>query len=197
MTNDNQPVIAGPNPDILDTSAPVPTLADGAPDDDAQNNLVVRGRDGDPLPDPKSVEMRERESYERVIEGLKIAADAAKHLARREPQRLSMWMVMSTKLDQARKIAVQKAGIEFDGKVRESGDVRGEGLDWTDARNRFRFGLKQAEGGCRQLAVVHRGDYEWTKMAMSLHDLHQKVRRPPVLRPDPASKLILPAQYNG
>ncbi len=175
----NEPTISTPDPETIKQDGPLPTLADGSPDDDAQNNLVVRGSDGDPLPDPKSVAMIEYESYERVIEGLKIAADAAKHLARREQHRRSMWIVMAGKLDQVRRIAVQHAGIGLVLKEKETGDVHGEGLNWSDARQRFRYGLKQAEGGCRQLGVVYRGELIWVRMASQLRDLHDKVREAP------------------
>lgn len=193
----HEPLITTPDPTTLKHDGPLPTLADGSPDDDAQNNLVMRGSDGDPLADPKSVAMIEYESYERVVEGLKIAADAAKHLARREPNRKAMWMVMSTKLDQVRRIAVQHAGIGLVMKQKQTGDVHGEGLGLIDARMRFRSGLKQAEGGCRQLGVAHRGEMIWARMSYQLRDLHDKVRAQPSVAAryderDARPRLILP-----
>jgi hypothetical protein len=193
----NEPTITTADPDTIKHDGPLPTLADGSPDDDAQNNLVVRGKDGDPLADPKSVAMIEYESYERVVEGLKIAADAAKHLARREPNRKSMWIVMAGKLDQVRRIAVQHAGIGLVLKEKETGDVRGNGLELIDARMRFRNGLKQAEGGCRQLGVAHRGELIWAKMSYQLRDLADKVRAQPTgaasyEQRDARPRLILP-----
>lgn len=178
---------------VKEPEAAPPTLPDGSPDDDALNNLVVRGKDGDPLPDPKAVEMRERESYERVVEGLHMAADAAKHLARREPQRFAMWMQMSTNLETVRKIAIQHAGIE-DTIPKALGDVRGDALDYGEARKRFRDGVKQAAGGCRQIALVHRGEVEWARMAHKLDRLERSTVRAPLLHPGPlqAPGLILP-----
>lgn len=163
--------------------APPPTLADGTPDDDAQNNLVQRDKNGDPLPDPKAVAMRERESYERVVEGLAKAADRAKHCARREPNRLAMWMGIAQILDQVRRIAVQLAGIEHTIKLKETGDVRGDAMQWIDARKEFTEALKQAAGGCRQLAVVHRSEPMWLKLARQIEQLGDKAKRPPLLHP--------------
>lgn len=174
---------------VTEPAAPPATLPDGSPDDDAQNNLVIRGRDGDPLPDPKAVTMRERESYERVVEGLKIAADAAKHCARREPQRFAMWMGISTRLDNVRRAAVEKAGLSAVIVQRETGDVHGAAMDWTDARKRFRDGLKQAAGGCRQIAVVHRAEPLWLLVARQIEDLEQKTVRAPLLHPGPLQAL--------
>lgn len=192
----DEPIITTPDPRAVQPEGPAPTLADGSPDDDAQNNLVLRGRDGDPLPDPKSVAMIEYESYERVIEGLKIAADSAKHLARREPQRKAVWLSMSIKLDQVRRIAVQYAGLGLVLKEKETGEVHGEGLEWRDARTRFRYGLKQAEGGCRQLAVSHRGDIAFSKMANELHALHDKMRPVPTFQqPQADGGLLLPPDF--
>lgn len=182
---------------MTETDTPLPTLPDGSPDDDAQNNLVVRDTNGDPLPDPKAVAMREREAYERVVEGLAIAADRAKHCARREPERLAMWMQMAANLDQVRRMAVQMAGITDTITLNPTGDVRGEGMGWGDARKQFADGLKQAAGGARQLAIVFRGDPMWLKLARQIEGLGDKAKRKPLLQPVPhgterTGGLILP-----
>ena len=65
------------------------------------NNLVVRGQDGDPL--PTGTKMIEVESYERVIEGLKMAADACAHLAKHEPLKASVWSEIAQILDKMRR----------------------------------------------------------------------------------------------
>lgn len=171
---------------------PPPTLADGSPDDEAQNNLVARDARGDPLPDPKAVAMRERESYERVVEGLAKAADRAKHCARREPARQVMWMGLAQRLDQVRRIAVQLAGIDDTVTLKESGEVHGDGMEWIEARKDFAEALRQAAGGCQQLAVVHRSEPLWLRLARQIDDLARSVRRKPLLHPGSAAGLILP-----
>jgi hypothetical protein len=169
-----------------------PTLEDGSPDDDAQNNLIVRDANGDPLPDPNSVVMRERDSYERVVEGLAIAADRAKHCGRGEPMRMAMWNALAHKLDLVRKVALEMAGLP--GK--QSGDVRGEAIDWLTAKRQFSEGLKQAAGGARQIAVVHRGDVMWLKIARQIDQLADSAKRSPILRPDARGLLLPPGQFS-
>jgi hypothetical protein len=158
--------------------------------DDEANNLIVRDKEGNPLPDPKAVMMRERESYERVVEGLKIAADAAKHCAKKEPSRAQMWLAMASRLDQVRRVAVDMAGIS-DTYEKQTGDVIGQGMEWLDARKRFSEGLKQAAGGARQIAVVHRSEIQWLQIAHQVEQLSQSVSRKPILSPDDAGKKLI------
>lgn len=157
--------------------------------DDEQNNLVVRDKNGDPLPDPKAVVMREKDSYERVIEGLHMAADAAKHCARQELVRFQMWTALAVKLDLVRKTACEMAGMS-DKVEKESGEVIGPGMEWLEARKRFTEGLKQAAGGCRQIAVVHRGDVAWLDMTRKIETLAQSVSRRPYLYPEPMPSMV-------
>lgn len=174
-----------------------PVLEDGSPDDDAQNNLVQLGENGDPLPDPKSVEMRERQSYERVVEGLAIAADRAKHCARTETARFHMWMRLALNLDKLRRTAVELAGLS-DKPVQESGEVRGAQISWLRAKREFSEGLKQAAGGARQIAIVHRGDVMWLTIARQIDQLADSAKRPPILQPQfSPGGLLLPAGQFG
>lgn len=157
------------------------------------NDLVVRGADGDPLPDPEATTMIERESYERVIEGIKSAADAAAHLALTEPENSGIWGGMARRLDTVRRIAVRTAGIEDNLNQKETARVRAKPMAWKVARERFREGLKQAEGGMRQLGVCHRGDIAWLKMADVIADMERKLAG--AAKFNTRSSLILPPNY--
>lgn len=159
------------------------------------NDLVVRGADGDPLPDPEATTMIERESYERVIEGVKSAADAAAHLALTEPENSGIWGGMARRLDTVRRIAVRTAGIEDNINQKETERVRKKPMAWKVARERFREGLKQAEGGMRQLGVCHRGDIAWLTMADVVADLQRKLAG--AAKFNTRSSLILPPNFQN
>lgn len=165
-------------------------------DEADDNNLIIRGRDGDPVATLGTL-MTERESYERVVEGLRLAADAAAHLALREHRygnlnARGLWSGLSRRLDQVRKMAVQHAGIGLVIKQKETGEVRGEGLRFAMARKRFREGIKQAAGGMRQLAVCHRGEVTWSRMANDLETMERKTR---VRERQVETQLIMPAGH--
>lgn len=166
-------------------TAPHPDL----PQDDG---LVRRGTDGDPL--PTGTRMTERESYERVIEGLKIMADAAAHLSFHEDENREKWLGVMLRLDMCRRIAVQKAGIEDPIRQKETERVRRNPIPWRDARDRFRGGGKQAAGGMRQLATCFRIDFTWTQMATLVEGMAKSVtmRAANTTR----TKLILPNGYH-
>src|SRR5437660_6281444 len=156
--------------------------------DDAQG--IVLDRYGDPAPDPKSVRMIEKESYERVIEGLRMAAEAAMHLAATEPQLCGIWTSLARKLDLVRRGAVQRAGLEDTIRQRATEQVWGNPLPWRSARDRFREGLRQASGGARQLAVCFRADLSFHQMAEQLDAMGRKLNRPPRRR------LVLPPGFH-
>ena len=90
------------------------------------NNLVVRGSDGDPLPHPSGTRMIEKESYERVVEGLKMAADACQHIAKGETVQASTWIDIGQMLDKMRREAVALAGLDLAMKQNETRTMRGE-----------------------------------------------------------------------
>lgn len=150
---------------------------------------------GDPL--RQGTLMIERESYERVIEGLKIASDAAAHLAKYETGKAwEVWRKLANNLDQVRRIAVQKAGLGLAMKERETTEVRGEPMPWRRAKDRFREGLIQAAGGMRQMATCFRGDFAWSRMATDLEQLDAKMRGATTRVPTLNGGLILPPGYN-
>jgi hypothetical protein len=146
---------------ILDSSRPTPN---------------VWGKDGEII--PQGSRMIEKESYERIIEGTKMAADAASRLARMEAEHIEYWHGWVRRMDAVRKIAIGLAGlglaIQFQATRPSWG---GEAGDWTSARAMFRDGLKQAAGGCRQMATCHRSDFTWSRMAYDLEDVVAKLNQ--------------------
>ena len=129
---------------------------------------------GDPI--RQGTLMNERQSYERVIEGLKIASDAAAHLVKSEPANNVQWRALSIKLDQARRICVQHAKLGDVQREKQTQEVRGDPMNWRWGRDRFRYGLGQASGGCLQLATCHRGDFWWSQMSRQLEGILDKLK---------------------
>lgn len=169
----------------MDDETPLP----GTPE---ANDLIVRDSSGDPSRDPRMIAMTERESYERIIEGLKLASDAAAHLARREPENHAVWRLLALKLDQMRRIAVGLAGIDLPMRQKETEEVRGEAQQWRPARDRFRQGIRQAAGGMRQLATCFRLDLRWANMARTLEYMQSKMTAAAKRK---TASLILPPGY--
>lgn len=158
------------------------------------NNLVVRDAQGDPL--PLGTRMLEKESYERVIEGLKLAAEGAAHLAvhyyrAHEITAVNAYSGLARRFDELRLLAVEIAGAGDRHLHKETQEVRGNPLAFIHARVRLRNGLKQAGGGMRQLATCHRGDLRWSIMASQIEEMHRKLTTRPssILRPPANFKL--------
>lgn len=152
---------------------PGSTPAPGTPE---ANDLVVRGPEGDPLPRSNAVRMIECESYERVIEGLKMAADACMHLAKAEAAHGQTWKDIGAALDKMRLEACRLAGLGLVMAQNETQAMRGEPLSWRRARERFLDGIRQATGGMRQLATCFRGDFHWSLMAQQLERRERSFR---------------------
>lgn len=116
----------------------------------------MRDRHGDPARDPAAVLMIERQSYERLIDGLRIAAEALVHLARYETlsDDRAKRKRMAQILDQARGPAIQHAGIEDTLRAGPTEEVRGSvRMPCRAASVRLIDGLKQAKGGARQIRM--------------------------------------------
>lgn len=160
-------------------------------------NAVRLGADGDPLAHPTGTRMIEKESYERVIEGLKMAADACMHLAKQEPQDCETWKGIGQKLDNMRLSACKLAGLDVAMRQLETQGARGNPYAWKHARERLLNGIRQASGGMRQLAVCFRVELRWSIMAQTLDRSENKLRALLVGRRPPAatSSLILPPGY--
>jgi hypothetical protein len=160
--------------------------------------LIETDANGDPI--RQGTLMIERESYERVIEGLRMISDACAHLIRHEPLQAEHWRGFLTRFDKARLICVQHAGLGLTMCEKETQDVRGEPLPWKKCRQRFLEGVEQAAGGCRQLATCHRGDLWWSTVAGTLEDMARKLhamRRAAVRKAvQQAPALILPPGYS-
>lgn len=163
--------------------------------DEADTKGIQVDRYGDPL--PQGTRMLERESYERIIEGLKLSADACMHMIVQEPEKTGKWRGISLRLDQCRRICIQHAGIDDVIRARQTEEVRGEAMRWRDARTRLREGLVQAAGGARQLAVCFRMDFMWSTIATELETMERNIKTPRAIRNmwPPHAGLILPAGY--
>ncbi len=162
-----------------------------APEDDETKGIQVDAH-GDPL--PQGTRMIEYESYERVIEGLKIAADACMHLACRvAPEEAANRVALALKLDQCRRICIQHAGIDDAIRAKQTEKPRGEPMRWREARDRLLEGLTQASGGARQLATCFRIDLLWSRVAADLEKLALSVRNPKRMRVH--NPLLMPTGY--
>jgi hypothetical protein len=142
--------------------------------EDNENNLVIKDDHGDVVQD-NGTRMIELESYERIIEGLKISADAASHLIWTESETSDYWRNWRTMLDKIRKACMSSAGLELTARFNHTPEVRIRPMPWKEARDRFRDGIKQSAGGMRQLALCHRGDLVYSRMANDLEAMHKKL----------------------
>lgn len=177
---------------------------------DLQPTIDGKPLEGEDKPRPEGIEldangdpirqgslMNERQSYERVVEGLKIASDAAMHLTKLEARNGKQWRFIGGNLDQVRRACVQHAGLGLTMKERQTEEVRGDPMRYRIARDRFREGLMQAAGGMRQLATCHRSDFWWAKCADELEKLELNIRNPKRQRlvGPTGSPLILPPGF--
>lgn len=104
--------------------------------------------------------MSDQDSMERFVEGLKIAADAAAHLA--VLQRDLRWGFLAHTLDKVRN----------DG--RETQLRKSSSMSPVATFQRHIDGLKQAAGGARQLAVYHRMDTKWLTISKLIEEMEAK-----------------------
>lgn len=117
--------------------------------------------------------MKEGESYERVVEGLKVASDGARNLARwADPD---LWNAMAQYFDSLRKAVVQLACLDRGADARESEQQwGGNGISRTEAMTRLTKGLKDAAAGANQIAQVQRMDVRWLMYANRFDKLRDK-----------------------
>lgn len=157
------------------------------------NDLVIRGEDGDPL--PQGTRMIEKESYERVIDGTRIAAEACARLARMESEHFIYWNTFRGNLDNVRRIAMSISGLPS-APFKETGEFMQSDVGaWRTARDRFHEGIKQAAGGARQMATCHRSDLSWSRIASSLEQMRDKlgaITRGTVKKARASGKLWMP-----
>jgi hypothetical protein len=136
--------------------------------------------------------MREFESYERIIEGLKNASDGARHMARwKSPD---LWNALAQYLDQLRRAVVREAGFDRPNDARDSVQVfGGEGISWTDANSRLSNGLRDATAGAEQIALGQRMDLRWTRYANQFRRMRDKTHEMSMA----SSPLRVAAQWGG
>lgn len=129
--------------------------------------------------DRRGTKMSERQSYERCIEGLKLAADGCRNLATYFSR--EAWDAQADIFDKVRAAVVKLGGIELPGDATLTAKkFGGEALTRNESYSRVVDGLGQAAGGMLQIASGHRGDLRWSKlafMAFSLRDTANKIVR--------------------
>jgi len=163
------------------------------PDDDKPAGIAVDAN-GDPV--RQGSLMVERQSYERVTDGLRIAAEACMHLACAEMTTAGRVnrKGLAWRLDRCRRACIVLAGLDDPAKASPTAEVRGTPMAFARARSRLVYGLQQAAGGARQLATCHRCDIAWSNVARQLETLERNLRRPPA-RPRIGNGLFLPTGY--
>lgn len=137
---------------------------------------------------PRGTAMTERQSYERVIEGLKIASDGCRNLAAYFNR--DRWDMQAGVFDELRAAVVKLAGIgrSIDA-IPSAKKFGGDALTRNESYDRIYRGLSDAAAGMLQIAGGHRGDLRWSRiafMAYSLRDtsgqLIRMKKQGPVLR---------------
>ena len=123
--------------------------------------------------DKRGTLMKERESWERVIDGLKLASDGARNMARFA--RPDVWNRFAMYLDQIRRAMAQEAGFNRAQDTIDSAAVVGDSsLSWAAASARVFVGLKDAAAGARQISLGQRMDIRWTNYANQIDKLRLK-----------------------
>ncbi len=144
--------------------------------DETENNLVIRDeRTGEIIQD-NGTRMLERDSYDRVIDGLRIGAEAAAHLTITDAEFADYWRRLMKTLDGLRRAAMNVSGLDLTMKFAETVEPRSAFMPWRKARDRLHEGIKQAAGGMRQLAGCHRGDMVYSRMANDLESMQAKIK---------------------
>jgi hypothetical protein len=125
----------------------------------------------------RGVLMNERESWERVAEGLKLAADGARQIARRRSP--DAWNRLAQYFDSLRKAIVREAGGYDDARDRRQSVEQwgGEGMPFPAAHSRLMDGLRQAATGAEQIANCQRLDLRWLRYASQLRELRDKAHK--------------------
>ena len=122
--------------------------------------------------DHRGTVMVEFESYERIVEGLKKASDGARNMARfKNPD---LWNALAQFLDQLRRAVVREAGYNRLADAKDSQQVVGGDMAWSEANSRILTGLKDAGAGARQIALGQRMDLRWTRYANQFDAMRDK-----------------------
>ena len=122
--------------------------------------------------DKRGTLMVEFESYERIIEGLKKAADGARNMARwKHPD---LWNGLAEFLDKLRRCVARDGGYNRAQDSKDTVQVFGGDMTWTDANSRILTGLKDAAAGARQIAQAQRMDLSWLRYANQFEKMRDK-----------------------
>lgn len=120
--------------------------------------------------------MFEYESYERVVEGLKLASDGMRNMARFRDA--DLWNALAEFHDSLRKAIVQLAGLDRGADAKETiTQWGGGGISRTEAMTRITKGLKDAAAGANQIAQVQRKDPRWLRYANQFDSMRDKAQR--------------------
>lgn len=120
------------------------------------------------LPEHVGIRMLEADSIDRVVDGLKIAADGAFHLAYWRQD--FSWEAVARGIDALRiklaRLARSKSSDEI--PTRDPGSMGT--LTVLESYQRLDEGLKNAARAARQIASGHRGDLRWVQAANALDE---------------------------
>jgi hypothetical protein len=137
-----------------------------------RDDLIARKPDGEIA--PQGISMNEHQSIERVVEGLKIAADGAVHMGASDPRSQQQWFVIATMLDRIRWTMATHGGLSEWGAFELTQRPRVVGIGWKMGRKRYIDGIRGAASALRQVALCHRGDPAYLEVAVQLQALEQK-----------------------
>lgn len=119
--------------------------------------------------------MKEFESYERIVEGLKKASDGARHVATHASP--DLWNKLAELMDLYRRNVVRESGFGRMEDGRASLAVfGGDTLNPTEAKTRIATGLRDAEAGANQIAICQRMNGRWLTYANHFNKIARSVR---------------------
>lgn len=136
-----------------------PALIGGLPQEDVVKEL-------------RGTRMLDIDSYQRIIESLKMAADAAYHLTERDPD----WRKIAKVFDKLRSELAKLGGMatEVQDSAETMAKLSGETMGTHQAYDRVYTGLRGSAAAARQMATGHRGDLRWSAYATRLETLRDK-----------------------
>lgn len=161
-------------------------------DDDLGPGIALDAN-GDPV--RQGSLMVERQSYERVIDGLRIAAEACMHIAHYESDGggFDRMVMLARNLDRCRRMCIRHAGLDDVGRSSPTERLYRPGMAYRESRQRLIDGIMNAAGGARQLATCHRMDLAWSRVAYELEQLERSLKRGTRMRT--INPLLLPTGY--
>jgi hypothetical protein len=144
--------------------------------------------------DRRGTLMRERESYERVIEGLKMASDGAQHLAQSRQQ--GNWRTLANVFDKIRTAVARLGGMRTEGTDATPSQEKfnADHMGVHAAYDRVYRGLDMAAKGARQVATCHRGDLRWSVYASKIEVLRDQCSKL-IRMKQSGSAFIMPPGY--